>query len=178
MKTKKPTLHECAMRSGTAMGIFWIFNFIVFLLGLRIPFLTLLFVGLSLTVPFIIYRLTKAYRKVHCDDMLSFGQAFLFINSVSFFATMLTAVAHYIYFRYIDRGFIFEQYHTALNDLKEAMPEANLLQTIEQMEQALSQINLLTPIELTFQLISQNLFFGIIMSLFIAPFVMRKAPKL
>lgn len=178
MKNKKPTLHEVAMRSGTAMGIFWIFNFIVFLLGLRIPFLTLLFVGLSLTVPLIIYRLAKAYRKVHCENSITFGQAFLFINSVVFFATMLTAVAHYIYFRYIDQGFIFGQYSTALESLKEAMPEANLLQTIEQMEEALTQLSLLTPIEMTFQLISQNIFFGIIMSLIIAPFIMRKEPKL
>lgn len=178
METQKTTLHQCAMRSGTALGIFWIFNFIVFLLGLRIPFLTLLFVGLSFTVPIILFRLAKAYRKVHCDNVISFGQAFFFINSVAFFATMLTAVAHYIYFRYIDGGFIFEEYNHALQGIKDTLPGAELAQTIGQMEDALSQIAQLTPIELTFQLISQNIFFGIFLALVIAPFIMRKAPKL
>lgn len=175
MKNQKPTLHQCAMRSGTVMGIFWVFNFIVFLLGLRIPFLSLLFLGLTLYVPFAGYKLVKAYRRDYCEENLSFGQAFLFTNSLFFFATMFTAVGHYIYFRYIDRGFIFEQYSIALENLREVMGETDLQQSITQMEEALTAINTLTPIELTFQLISQNIFFGLIISLIIAPFVIRKA---
>ena len=43
MTNYKPTLQECAMRYGTGMGLLWAFKFMLFPLGLRIPFLTITF---------------------------------------------------------------------------------------------------------------------------------------
>ena len=47
MTNYKPTLQECAMRYGTGMGLLWAFKFMLFPLGLRIPFLQLLFIVLN-----------------------------------------------------------------------------------------------------------------------------------
>ena len=53
MTNYKPTLQECAMRYGTGMGLLWAFKFMLFPLGLRIPFLQLLFIVLTIGVPFL-----------------------------------------------------------------------------------------------------------------------------
>ena len=60
MTNYKPTLQECAMRYGTGMGLLWAFKFMLFPLGLRIPFLQLLFIVLTIGVPFLgyIFRIT------------------------------------------------------------------------------------------------------------------------
>lgn len=52
MTNYKSTLQECAMRYGTGMGLLWAFKFMLFPLGLRIPFLQLLFIVLTIGVPF------------------------------------------------------------------------------------------------------------------------------
>ncbi|MGL5979978.1 MAG: DUF4199 domain-containing protein [Phocaeicola sp.] len=174
MKNKKSTLHECAMRGGTIMGIFWIFKFILFFLGLQVPFLGFLFIGLTIAVPFVAYRLVNSYRKNFCENNIPFSHAFLFTNSVFFYASLLSAVAHYIYFRYMDNGFLIEQYTTSLDTLKTTMVDPEVQQSILRMEEAFQQLSALTPIEMTFQLISQNIFFGLLTALILALIVMRK----
>ena len=63
MTERKPTLQECAMRYGTGMGLLWSFKFMLFPLGLRIPFLLLLFIVLTLGVPILGYIFAKKYRE-------------------------------------------------------------------------------------------------------------------
>lgn len=89
------------------------------------------------------------------------------------FASLFVAVVHYIYFRYIDGGFVFEAYRSILNQFKEtAGPE--LTTSLNQFEEAIDLLSGLTPLEMTFQLISQNMFYGMLMAIPTALIVMRK----
>ena len=106
MTNYKPTLQECAMRYGTGMGLLWAFKFMLFPLGLRIPFLQLLFIVLTIGVPFLGYIFAKKFRERHCDGSITFSRAFLFTTFMYMFASLFVAVVHYIYFRYIDGGFV------------------------------------------------------------------------
>lgn len=112
MTNYKPTLQECAMRYGTGMGLLWAFKFMLFPLGLRIPFLQLLFIVLTIGVPFLGYIFAKKFRERHCDGSITFSRAFLFTTFMYMFASLFVAVVHYIYFRYIDGGFVFEAYRS------------------------------------------------------------------
>ena len=158
MTNYKPTLQECAMRYGTGMGLLWAFKFMLFPLGLRIPFLQLLFIVLTIGVPFLGYIFAKKFRERHCDGSITFSRAFLFTTFMYMFASLFVAVVHYIYFRYIDGGFVFEAYRSSLN----------------QFEEAIDLLSGLTPLEMTFQLISQNMFYGMLMAIPTALIVMRK----
>ena len=68
MTERKPTLQECAMRYGTGMGLLWSFKFMLFPLGLRIPFLLLLFIVLTLGVPILgyIFATMQSALGKHC----------------------------------------------------------------------------------------------------------------
>ena len=70
---------------------------------------------------------------------------------------LLTAVAHYIYIRFIDQGFILNSYETMLNSWEityKAVPGIDAY--IEQLREGLSQVRSLTPIEITMQMMSMN----------------------
>ena len=161
MTNYKPTLQECAMRYGTGMGLLWAFKFMLFPLGLRIPFLQLLFIVLTIGVPFLGYIFAKKFRERHCDGSITFSRAFLFTTFMYMFASLFVAVVHYIYFRYIDGGFVFEA-------------GAALTTSLNQFEEAIDLLSGLTPLEMTFQLISQNMFYGMLMAIPTALIVMRK----
>ena len=51
------------MHFGTYMGVYWILKFILFPLGLSIPFLLFLFFGLTLGVPFMGYYYARSEER-------------------------------------------------------------------------------------------------------------------
>ena len=110
MTENRSYLQKYAMHFGTYMGIYWILKFILFPLGFHIPFLSLLFVILTLAVPFIGYHYVKMYRDKICGGSIQFSHAVLFTIFMYMFASLLVAVAHYAYFQFIDHGFIINSY--------------------------------------------------------------------
>lgn len=165
MPTDKPiTLQEHAMRFGTFMGIFWIIKFIFLPLGFSIPFLQLLFVLPTLFVPILGYIYVRKFRNTYCNGELSFFRAFVFTLYMYLFATLLVAVAHYIYFRFLDHGFLANAYLQQLENVKSAA-QGEMATSIDQLIQAFDAISSLTPLQLTFQLIFQNIFYGILLAI-------------
>ena len=98
------------MLFGTYLGGFWILKFILFPLGISVPFLFSIFIGLTLCVPFMAYYYVRMYRNMVCGGTISFLHAWIFTVFMYMFAALLTAVAHYIYIRFIDQGFISVSY--------------------------------------------------------------------
>ena len=152
------------------MGIFWMFKFIFLPLGFSIPLLQLFFILCTLFVPILGYLYARKFRNTYCEGTISFSRAFLFTACMYIFAAMLTAVGHYIYFQFIDQGFL--MYRQQLNEAK-AMVQGELATSIDQIMIAFDTVAALTPIQLTFQLISQNVFYGVLLSLPTALLVMR-----
>ena len=62
MVENKTNLRGYAMQYGTCMGLYWIFKFIFFPLGLRVPFLELVFMVLTLAVPVLGYVYARRFR--------------------------------------------------------------------------------------------------------------------
>lgn len=164
------------MHFGTYMGIYWILKFILFPVGLTIPFLMFLFVGLTLGVPFMGYYYARTYRDKVCGGSIKFLQAWVFTVFMYMFAALLTAVVHYIYFRFIDHGFIINTYMEMLEKGSQTPQFTAMESYITQLKDMLELIRTLTPIDITMQLMSQNVFYGSILAVPTALLVMRK-PK-
>jgi phosphoglycerol transferase MdoB-like AlkP superfamily enzyme len=161
-----------AMLFGTYLGIYWILKFPLFPLGLRYPIFMLVFIALTLAVPFVAYYYARIFREKVCGGDIRFINAWLFLLLVYLFASILTAVAHYVYFRYVDNGFILNTYSSLINNIKDnpIFPKGYLDQAKLMIEQTRS----LTPIKITLQLISQNIFYGNLLALITAFFVMKR----
>ena len=163
------------MHFGTYMGIYWILKFILFPLGFHIPFLSLLFVILTLSVPFIGYHYAKMYRDKICGGSIQFSHAMFFTIFMYMFASLLVAVAHYIYFQFIDHGFIFN----ALADFwNQAIEQSPALQENKELMKDMfdaDKINSLSAIDITMQMLSSDVFFGSILAIPTGLMVMKKA---
>ncbi len=173
MEDKPKTLQEHAMRFGTMMGIFWIIKFSFLPIGFKIPLLQLLFIFMTLFVPILGYIYIRKYRERYCGGELSFLRGWVFSLYMYFFASLLTAAAHYIYFQFIDNGYLAGTYMEQLENLKSTLT-GDLETSIDQLIQNLETIASMSALQLTMQLIFQNIFYGALLSLPTALLAMRR----
>jgi len=135
----------------------------------------LLYVILTLAVPIIGYYYVKIYRDKVCGGAIQFSHAVLFTIFMYMFASLLVAVAHYIYFQFIDHGFIFN----ALADFwNQAIEQSPALQENKELMKDMfdaDKINSLSAIDITMQMLSSDVFFGSILAIPTGLMVMKKA---
>ena len=175
MKDKKPTLQESAMQYGTVMGIFWTLKFVLFPMGMENPLLLTFFFFLTLAVPAVGYVLVRRYRDNECGGSINFSRAFMFTVFMYLFATLFATIAHYIYFRYMDNGYIVESYQNMLAGIESMAATTEEMRTsIEQLKEALNMVGNLSPIEISMQLISQDIFYCTLIAIPTALIVKRK----
>jgi hypothetical protein len=171
---RKMRLRDYAMHFGTLFGLVWIARFGILLLGLNDSPMMMIYVVSVLCIPVMLMRATRRYRR-QCGGVLGFWDALQLCVLSCFYAALLTAVAHYVFFRYIDRGYVAESYATLIAQLKEQAPAGqDSLATV--CEEALGIWNSLSPIDITLQMMSNNLFWGAMVSIPIALLMYRK-PK-
>lgn len=171
MTNNKSYSQKYAMHFGTYMGIFWTLKFILFPLGFEIPFLMLLYICLTCAVPFMGYFYVRSYRDRTCDGTISFSHALIFSILMYMFASLLASVTHYIYFAFIDGGYIINEYSSAIEQLMSNTPgmenEKDALQTM------IGELKSLTPIDITLQCLSSDIILCSIISVPTALFARR-----
>lgn len=157
---------------GTYMGVFWILKFTLLPLGMTSPFLLLLFICLTLCVPFMGYYYTKIYRDKVCGGTIGFLHAWVFDIFMYVCAALLTAVAHYVYFRFIDQGFM-------LDTLRQQSMQmtGNILMSPEQMKTYIDTMVTLTPTDITLSMVSSNIYYCALLSIPTALIAMRRKKK-
>ena len=163
------------MLFGTYMGVFWILKFSCFPLGMSHPFLSLLFLAFTVCVPFMGYRYARLYRDGVCGGGISLPHAYLFTLSMYIFAALLASVGHYIYFGYIDGGFILNSCRLQLDQMAQSgLP--GIEPVIDEYRASLAMAESLTPVDITLSLLSANIFIGCLLGLPTALAVARRRP--
>lgn len=172
MKEDRSYTQKYAMTFGTYMGLYWIAKFILFPLAFNAPFLSLLYLLFTLAVPFLGYYYAKQYRDKYCEGTISFLHALIFTILLYLFASLLVSVAHYVYFQYIDHGYIADTYSQLWDRLMTTSPElVENKEIIEEMKQAARS---LSPLDITIQCIGLDILWGCIFAFPTALAVMRK----
>ena len=174
MQRKANYMQQYAMIFGTYMGIFWILKFALIPLGLTRPFLSLLFICLTICVPFMGYYYTRLYRDRVCGGVITFMHAWSFNILMYMCAALLTAIAHYVYFQYIDGGYILD---TCRDTLQTLMNTPGMEANTSQIEQALDTMAGLTPVDIMLNMLQTNVFFCVLLGIPTALLAMRNRPK-
>ena len=176
---------QCAMNLGAVLGLYYIGKFCLFPLSLHSTFAALLFLGLTLMVPFLVYRLTKLYRDRYSGGYIDFSRAFVFVLLTMGFGSLLAAAAHYIYFAYIDGGAIVEALEQSISQFtaidlstlegaegtETAIAQFN--EYIELMRTTAAQLRAMSAIEMTMGMLSNNVSWAIVVALPVALFAKK-----
>lgn len=163
---------SAAMELGLIMGIFMIIKFCFYIIGFNHPFLQLVFIVSTLLMPYVAYRLMVLVRNKIYNGILNFSKSFGICFSMHLYASLLVAVAHYVYFHYLDQGKLIANYKEAVDML--AMVNQSVTQdSVTQLKDILDLLGNMSALDITMQLMSNNVLYAIIISLPLALLVKK-----
>ena len=119
------------------------------------------------------YYYVRMYRDKICGGSIQFSHAVLFTIFLYMFASLLVAVAHYIYFQFIDNGFIINSYTQLWDELMANTPA--LIENKEIIKETIDSARSLNSINITMQLLSWDVFWGSLLAIPTALMVMKRA---
>ncbi len=161
---------------GAIMGGLWIASFACFVGEFSSPILGFAALALGLSSVIVGFLRLRKFRDHALGGFITFGKATTYSILTYFYASLLLAVAQYVYFQFIDNGYLMNQYITMLSSPEyvavvkdvygmDAKEMINILQT---------SISSMKPIEIAFQFLTINVIFATIISIPIGAMI-RKA---
>lgn len=161
-------LKAFARQDGFFLFLLWVASFAAIVMNPTSTWGSLL----AMATPFVVGWMLVRFRNYALDGKISFRRGLAFSLYTFFYASLLFAVAQFVYFRFLDNGALTTMLLTSVKAL-EPIYKANGLSTGE-LQQSLTMIGQLSPLEIAFVFMMQNFFAGMILSFPIALFGKRK----
>jgi len=133
--------------------------------GLRTmnPLLLLLAILAWACLPVVAFLLAHRFkRQLPEETSLGFGRAYLWCMVTLVYACLLTGAAEFLYFEFMDKGMLFAQLRSFMEDSRVSYVGMGLTQA--DMESMMDAAQGLSPKELSLSLLNQN----VLLSLFLA----------
>lgn len=155
-------LKAFARQDGFLLFLLWIASFAVIVNNPASSWGSLL----AMATPFYVGYLLARFRNFALDGVISFRRALAFSLYTFFYASLLFAVAQFVYFRYLDNGTFMTMLLTSVKALEPVYRAQGI--SMSELQQSLSMIGQLTPVETAFIFMMQNILIGAILSFPIA----------
>lgn len=154
-----------AAKNGLLFGVFWVLKYLCVLGVFSLPFLGLIYLGLTVYVPFMAYSLTKKYRDSLPTEKFSFSHGWLYGVFLYIFASIIVTIPHFIFYNFV----LPDKMPEILAQMQAIGIDSNTLDLIKEASYGIS------PIKRSIGDISTNTIWGIIFSIPVAIFLKRDA---
>ena len=160
-------LKAFARQDGAMLSLLWSGSFACYIKGLSSP--TLAFAALLLMTlsPFFAASSLRHFRAYALDGVISFRRGYAYILMTFFYAGLLLAAALYIYFAFIDDGFLLGKLMDTMNS-EEGRQIIQMYGMREQMEEGLKELGNMRPIDYALNMLTINITTGFLLGLPIA----------
>lgn len=158
-----------AMRSGTLLGLLWIAMYAAAIGGMSNPGYLPMFMVLFVASPIYAGYLAKRFRKRYCNNNLIYVQAWLFVLIEYLCASLLSAIAIFIYMYFFDSTVITDTMNRML-EIMDAEPQL-YGESAAQLKEAVAIYSNMSIRDIALNITTSNLMNGTILAPIIALFV-------
>lgn len=166
-------LRAFAQQDGLLLGLFWIVSFAMFAYSQQYPFLATLFDISIVAIPFIAVSRVNRFRDRIWNGTIDYWRAFIYSWIMFMSATLILAIAQWVYFAYIDNGQLVGGFIAAVNkpEMEPVLKAYGINKAeLDAQMQALAETR---PIDFAMTFACLNMIAGFILSLIIALFTKR-----
>ena len=166
----------CSNIDGAIVGVLWILSFLCFVGEFQAPSLSLAAMALSIGSLAMLAIRMRRFRDTRLGGVMSFGKAMVYSLQCFFKATILMAVAQYVYFQFFDRGYLMNQYVAMLSvpDYAAVVKQTYGMDAKQIIAILQATVGQLRPIEIAFQFLTVNIVLSLFLSLPLAAVTRRK----
>lgn len=165
-------LKAFARVDGVLLAVMWTASFGCYVSGLTTPILSLVGMLLAVASPFFAGVRLGKFRDNARAGVISFRRGYGYIILMFFYSSILFALAQFIYFQFVDQGFIMSQLSMLLSDEtnRKILDGYGMTDTFRQ---TIAQMSQTRPIDYALSYFSINIMFGFILGLPIAAVAKR-----
>ncbi len=157
---------------GALTAVVWTVSFALYITGISNPLAMLAGMGLAVFSPFFVAMRLRRFRDNIRNGCISFRRAYVYSISVFCHAALLFAVAQYVYFAFIDNGYLVNCMTEILNDqqAKLIIQGYGMEKAVDESLQAMRSVR---PIDYALNNLTLNMMIGMLLSLPIAAIMKR-----
>lgn len=169
-------LRAFARVDGLYIGILWIASFACYIGGMSTPLLGTIGGIIAIASPFYAGKRLAKFRDEIRDGIISGKRSMFYYALMFFYASIIFALAQYIYFAFIDGGYLMRQYISMLStsEMQEALKVYGM--NANEMTQALKEFADSSPIMTSLNIMTMNITIGLLLSLPVA-LITRRSPR-
>ncbi|NPD92687.1 DUF4199 domain-containing protein [Xylanibacter muris] len=157
-------LKAFARIDGALLALFWLSSFIFYIQGLSNPIMGIVSFILAVSSPFYAATRLRIFRDNIRDGIISFRRAAAYYALMFFYASALFAIAQYIYFEFLDNGYLVNTYTQMLNGEEAQIILKNYDITQQQINDNLEVLRQTSPITFALNFMTINIMTGIVLS--------------
>lgn len=174
-KIQRKSLLMYAMEGGVWLGLYLIARFVCGIVGAYSPLFNAVAMLLFLGTPVMLYYVLMRFHK-QSGHLSGFAMLWMMGIMLFFFASLISCVPEYIFYQYITPDYI----ANAASQSVKLMEEMGWLEneaTLEEVNKMLAADAVPSAIQMVLSSMWANVFFGSLLSIVVAPFVLRKKNK-
>ncbi len=165
-------LKAFARQDGALLSLLWIGALICYVQGMTNPLLGLLSLILIVASPFFAASRLRHFRDYAREGIISFKRGYAYLVLIFFYAGLLLAAALYIYFAFIDKGFLYMKL-TEMMSTEEGRLAIQAAGMKEQLDEGLRELQNMRPIDYALNMLTFNIMIGFFLGLPIAAVIQR-----
>ena len=157
-------LKAFARQDGALLALLWVSSFLLYIMGLSNQMLGLAAILLMLYTPFFVGSRLGKFRDFGREGLISFRRGYAYTILVFFYGGVLFAVVQYLYFAFMDQGFLLSQFSRMMNT-DEARQMLQQYGMTQMMDESLQQMAATRPIDYALNMLTINISLGFILGI-------------
>jgi hypothetical protein len=155
-------LKAFARQDGALLALLWAAAFMLYIIGVSNQMLGLAAMLLMVYTPFFVGERLGKFRDNGREGLISFRRGYAYTIFVFFYGGVLFAIAQYLYFAFMDNGFLLSQFSrmVSTDEARQMLEQYGMTKMVEESLQEMASIR---PIDYALNMLTVNISLGFIL---------------
>ncbi len=170
-------LKAFARQDGALLSLLWIGALVCYIQGLTNPILGMAALVIIFISPFYAANRLRHFRDFAREGIISFRRGYAYTVMTFFYAGLLLAAALYIYFAFIDKGYLLGKFTEMLSS-EQNQQVLKMYGMTDQIDEGLKGLAAMRPIDYALNMLTINIMSGFFLGLPIAALMRRETTNI